>query len=165
MSAPCYYGCFDVLTQRSDTSVRKRSSRWSVVCFFPKVMLWSSPCAEFVIFACHKRLVWLRPFLESGPQPDQLCCMLFINTWPRRPGHNSVHEQVCSTHWRQRVFNVGAALEPQLDSTYSVHYSQATARLSALDNLVCLWEHVFVFSTNQLPARATARFIQQLAPI
>ena len=75
-----------------------------------------------------KRLVWLRPFLESGPQPDQRCCMLCINKWPRRHGHNSIHEQVCSNHWRQRVFKVGTPLEPQLDSTYSVHYSQAKAR-------------------------------------
>ena len=40
-----------------------------------------------------KRLVWLRPFLESGAQPDQLCCMVFINKWPHRMSHNSIHEQ------------------------------------------------------------------------
>ena len=74
-----------------------------------------------------KRLVWLRPFLESWPQPDQRCCMRCINKWPRRPGHSSIHEQVCSTHWRTRVFKVGTPLEPQLDLTYSVHHSQATA--------------------------------------
>ena len=78
-------------------------------------------------------LVWLRPFLESGPQPDQLCCMVCINKWPRRPGHSSIHEQVCSVHWRKRVFKVDTPLEPQLDSTSSVHNYQAKARCSALD--------------------------------
>ena len=92
-----------------------------------------------------KMLVWLRPFLESGPQPDQLCCMLFINKWPRRQGHNSIHEQVCSNHWRKRVFKVGTTLGPQLDSTQTAHHSQAKARFSALD-IWCFGENMcFVF--------------------
>ena len=151
MSAPCYYGCFDVLTQRSDTSVRKRSSRWSVVCFFPKVMLWSRPCAEFVIFACHKGWSGCGPFWRAGRNQTNYvaCCVSinghaasattrFTNKCAPITGENEFSKLAHGSNHSSNQHQVCTILKRKLDFQHSI-----------FDVLV---RTCVLFSTNQLPA-------------
>ena len=163
MSAPCYYGCFDVLTQRSDTSVRKRSFRSSIVCTFPKVMLWSMHCADLVIFACQQGWSGCGPFWRAGRnQTNYVACCLSTNG----------HAAKATTRFTKKCAPITGENEFSKLAQRSDHSSIQHKVRTTLKRKLEFQHSIFgvlvrtcvLFSTNQLPARATARFILKIAP-